>query len=110
MSSSVETETDLSASVRDVEAAIRRVIADNRYKVREQSTGEGVIEFVTRKTMFTYELLVSAAVVPAGQGSRLRLALDTAPGRPKALLDKKKNQKAAQKILTDIQAALGVST
>lgn len=85
--------------------AVRRVVSEGRHRLVEDVPDEGRIDFVTRKTMLSWELVARAVVTEAGSGSRVELAVDTAPGRPKALLDGKKNQKSVGKLEEQIRAA-----
>lgn len=62
------------------------------------------VAFTTRKTLFSWELAGEARVTASGNGSRIGIVLDNAPGRPGALLDGKKNAKAAEKLADQIRA------
>ena len=62
---------------------------------------------MTRKTMFSWELEAQVTVTASGTGSHVEVTADTKPGRPKALLDGKKNQKSVAKLGDQIRAAFG---
>lgn len=80
-------------------------MSENRHRLVEDAPDEGRIDFVTRKTMLSWELEARAVVTGSSSGSQIRLVVDTAPGRPKALLDGKKNQKSVGKLEDQIKAA-----
>lgn len=106
MDSAAHVTVDLPVPPEAALQAVERVIAEQKHKPHETQKEQGLIRFVTKKTMFTWELHAEARVTPAEQGSRVDVVLDTAPGRPKALLDGKKNEKAAQKLADQIRAAI----
>ena len=66
-------------------AAVLRVLAENKHRVVEQSSDGLQLTFLTKKTMFTWELAAQAAITPNGTGSTINIGLDTAAGRPAAL-------------------------
>ncbi|MDN7122682.1 hypothetical protein INN71_14930 [Nocardioides sp. ChNu-153] len=88
-------------------AAVHRVIAEQRYAPGPVSPDGSQVLFRTRKSVLSWELDVQVTVVPTPGGSQVDVALDTAPGRPKALLDGRKNRKSAQRIADEISAAIG---
>lgn len=106
MSSAASATFSTPAAPEAVSAAVQRVLAENKHRLVEQSPDGSRIAFLTRKTMFTWELAGVLAITPAASGSSVELALDTAPGRPSAMLDGQKNRKAVDKLAEQIQAAL----
>ncbi|WP_193606891.1 hypothetical protein [Nocardioides lijunqiniae] len=100
-------------------AAVHRVVVDGKHRLLESAdhvarahdecTDPSAIkvDFATRKTMLNWELAAEATITPSPAGSQVRLSLDVMPGRPKALLDGKKNEKAARKLADQIRAAAG---
>ncbi|HEY9411429.1 MAG TPA: hypothetical protein VIP77_17755, partial [Jiangellaceae bacterium] len=89
-------------------AALARFLTGKKHRiVEDESISDLEIAFVTRKTMLSWELWGLATITATGAGSRIDLRLDTAPDRPKALLDEKKNRRSANKLAEEIGAALG---
>jgi hypothetical protein len=104
--SSAATETfDLPVPPDAAADAVRRVIADGKHRPGEEAADGRQIAFVTRKTMLSWELDAQVDIAPADTGSRVTLAVDTVAGRPKALLDGKKNRKSATKLAAQIRDA-----
>jgi hypothetical protein len=104
--SSAATETfDLPVAPEAAADAVRRVIAEGKHKPGEESADGRQIAFVTKKTMLSWELDAQVDIAPTGNGSQVVLNVDTVAGRPKALLDGKKNRKSAAKLAEQIQAA-----
>lgn len=106
MSAEVNTTFHTPADVTSVASAIQRVIADNKHMLLGHSADGSQIDFLTRKTMLNWELKGSAVTTPASGGSNVALTLDVQDGRPRALLDGMKNQKALDKLVGQIQDAL----
>ena len=105
MDSSAHVTIDLPVGPAAALQVIERVIAGQKHKLHDSTPEQGLVRFVTKKTMLTWELNVEARITPIQGGSRIGVVLDTSPDRPKALLDGKKNQKAAQKLADQIRAA-----
>ncbi|MDQ1106039.1 hypothetical protein [Nocardioides zeae] len=106
MASRARNEFDVPASPAAVTDAVQRVVHDQGHRPVGQSPDGLQLAFVTKKTAFTWELETSVLITPTPQGSHVTIDLDTQPGRPKALLDGRKNKKAAQRLADEIQAAL----
>ncbi len=87
-------------------ATIQKVLADNKAKVLGQAPDGTTIDFQTKKTLFTWELLGRAVTTPAASGSDVHLSLNLHHNRPPALMDGVKNKKAVEKLAGQIQAAL----
>lgn len=83
------------------------MLADNRATVLGQTPDGSQIDFQTNKTMFHWELLGRASVAPAASGSDVHLPLDVHHNRPTPPMDGVKNRKAVEKLVGQIQAALG---
>lgn len=107
MSSAAQAQLSTPAPPAAVTAALQRVLTENKHTVVQVSPDGLQTAFRTRKTMLTWELDGVATVVPGPAGSTMTVQLDTASGRPSALLDGKKNTKAADKLVQQVQAALG---
>ena len=105
MDSSAHVAVDLPVAPAQAHQAVEKVIAEQKHKLHESVPEQGVIRFITKKTMLMWELHVEAHITQTEGGSRVDLVLDTDPNRPKALLDGKKNQKAAQQLADQIRAA-----
>lgn len=107
MSAEATTTFHSNTDVATTAAAVQRVLADNKSKVLGQSADGSQIDFQTRKSLFNWELLGRANVVPAASGSDVHLALNVHHNRPPALMDGVKNRKAVEKLAGQIQAAIG---
>lgn len=107
MSSSATTSFDVTAPPEQVTDAVRRVVTDGRHRMVGESPDGRQLDFVTRKTLLSWELEARVVVTPTGSGSQVEVSADTAPGRPKALLDGKKNQKSVGKLADQVRAAFG---
>lgn len=107
MSAEATTTFHSNADAATTAAAVQRVLADNKSKVLGQSPDGTQIDFQTKKTMFSWELLGRANVVPAASGSDVHLSLNVHHNRPPALMDGVKNKKAIEKLAGQIQAAIG---
>lgn len=105
MSSEATTAIDLAVPPATALAATTRALQENKHRVVEQSADGSRLTFLTRKTMFTWELDGTVTITPTATGSHIELRLDTAAGRPAALLDAKKNLTAAEKLAGQIRAA-----
>lgn len=99
-------EFDASASPDAVGATVRRVAESLGHRIAGVSDDGREIAIITKKTLMSWELATGVEVSEAGQGSHVRIFVENMPGRPKALLDGKKNAKAAQKLADQVRAAL----
>ncbi len=106
MSSAATTTFHLAAPPAAVIAAVERVIVEHRFTSGERAFDGSGITFVTRKTMLSWELHATVAATTTSDGSLVMLSLDTVAGRPWALLDGKKNQKSAEKLVRLISDAV----
>lgn len=106
MPSSATTTFDVPAPPAQVLDAVRRVVAEGKHRLVAESPSGDRVDFVTRKTMLSWELEAQVDIAATEKGSRVTVTADTAPGRPKALLDGKKNQKSVGKLADQVQAAL----
>lgn len=105
MSSAAVATFEVPASPQEASEAVHRVISENKHRLVGQSPDGLEITFLTRKTMLSWELDGRVQITPSGSGSQVDLHVDTAPQRPKALLDGKKNRKSADKLVEQIKAA-----
>lgn len=106
MPSIATTTVDVPAPPAQALDAVRRVITEGKHRLVAESPSGDRVDFVTRKTMLSWELVTQVDIAPTEKGSRVTITADTAPGRPKALLDGKKNQKSVGKLADQVQAAL----
>ena len=106
MASHARNEFDVPAAPAAVADAVQRVVHDQGHRPVGQSPDGLQLSFVTKKTAFTWELETAVVITPTPQGSHVIIDLDTQKGRPKALLDGRKNKKAAQRLADEIQAAI----
>lgn len=105
MGSSATTTIDLTVTPDQAVAAVQRVVAEQRFTLGEPGQEGRVVAFRTRKTALSWELEAVVTVTEAAAGSRVELTVDTAPGRPKALLDGRKNRKSVEKLAAQVEAA-----
>lgn len=106
MSAEATTTFHTAADAATTAAAIQKVLADNKAKVLGQSPDGSQIDFQTKKTLFNWELVGRATVVPAASDSDVHLSLNVHHNRPPALMDGAKNRKAVEKLAGQIQAAI----
>ncbi|MDT9593376.1 hypothetical protein RDV89_09880 [Nocardioides zeae] len=106
MASHARNELDVPAAPEAVAAAVQRVVHENGHRPVGQSPDGLQLSFVTKKSALNWELDTSVLITPTPQGSHVTIDLDVQQGRPKALLDGRKNKKAAQRIADQIVAAL----
>lgn len=107
MSSAAQAQLTTPALAAATVAAVQRALTDAKHTILQVSPDGLQTSFRTRKTMLTWELDGIATITPGPSGSTVVVQLDTAGGRPSALLDGKKNKKAADKLVQQVQAALG---
>lgn len=102
MSSAAHVNAPVATDAATTAQHVLQVLAAEKATVTATSPDGLTIDFTTRKTMFTWELEGRVIVTPLAQGSGIDLHLNTHHNRPTALLDKAKNDKAAQKLLAKI--------
>lgn len=108
VSSLASSSIDVPLPPAEASVALAQFLTDKKHRIVEDgTTGDLEIAFVTRKTLLSWELWGLATITATEAGSRIDLRLDTAPDRPKALLDEKKNRRSAGKLAEEIGAALG---
>lgn len=107
MSSAATASFHTSADVAAVAAGVGAFIAEKKHKSVAQSADGTAIDFLTKKTMFNWELAVRVTTTPAAAGSDVNIVLDVAPNRPAALMDGAKNRKAVEKLSAELQSRLG---
>ncbi len=98
-------EIDLPRSPQQVSAAVQAWCSDQGHTLAGVSEDQHEIALITKKTMLSWELATGIEITPTAQGSHVSVFVQNMPGRPKALLDGKKNKKVAQKLADQIAAA-----
>ena len=99
-------ENDFAAPIDAVRATIERVAANEGHHLGSISQDRGRYELTTKRTAFNWGTAIALTLMQNGPGTRVVLDYDTSPGAPKALLDGRKNTKAAQQFLDKLLAAL----
>lgn len=106
LDTSAGAEVDVPGAPEAVSAAIQRLVTDQGHTVVGASEDQLELAVVTRKTMLSWELATGIRITPTPQGSHVSVLMQNMAGRPKALLDGKKNKKAAQKLAEQIRTAV----
>jgi hypothetical protein len=102
---SASAELDLPFRPHDVSSGVQRVIADLGHTLAGVSPDQLELAVITKKTMTSWENATGIQITPTPQGSHVTIYMQNMPGRPKALLDGKKNKKMAQKLADQIRAS-----
>ncbi|MBA3780834.1 MAG: hypothetical protein H0X12_03155 [Nocardioides sp.] len=95
---------------RDLFAALVYVVQQGGYEIGGLSNELREVLFTSGKTLMSWGHIFAATVKAAGPGSVLQLSVAVVPGAPKALMDGRKNQKAAAKFIESVEAALAAPT
>lgn len=103
---SAHAEVDLPVSPEASSAAVEKLVAELGHQIAGISEDRLSFAVITKKTMMSWELATGIEIAPAPQGSHVTVYMANMPGRPKALLDGKKNKKSAQKFAEKIRAAI----
>ncbi|QIK76586.1 hypothetical protein [Nocardioides piscis] len=82
------------------------VVQQAPYEIRGLSNELHQMKFVSGKTLMSWGHAFAATVTGEGAGSVLHLTVTVVPGAPKSLMDGRKNQKAAEKFIEAMNAAL----
>lgn len=97
-------------SEHDLFAAAVHVVQQGEYEIGGLSNERHELVFTSGKTLMSWGHMFGAVVEPDGSGSALQVVVVVAPGAPKALLDGRKNQKAATQFIEAVEAALAGPT
>ncbi|SEB66353.1 hypothetical protein SAMN04489844_0793 [Nocardioides exalbidus] len=89
-----------------VSAAVQKLVADEGHTLAGMSDDQLGIAVITKKTLMSWENATGIVITPSPQGSHVQVFMENMPGRPKALMDGKKNKKMAQKLAEKIKAAV----
>ncbi|GAB3018639.1 hypothetical protein GCM10011376_00210 [Nocardioides flavus (ex Wang et al. 2016)] len=106
LDTSAGAEVEVPGAPAAVSAAIQKLLTDQGHTVIGASEDQLELAVVTRKTMLSWELATGIEIAPTPHGSHVSVFVQNMPGRPKALLDGKKNKKAAQKLAEQIRTAV----
>jgi hypothetical protein len=98
-------ELDLPIPPPAVSAGIQKVVADLGHTLAGVSPDGLELAVITKKTMMSWENATGIEITATPQGSHVSIFMQNMPGRPKALLDGKKNKKMAQKLADQISAS-----
>ena len=98
-------ELDLPIPPAAVSAGIQKLVADLGHTLAGVSPDGLELAVITKKTLMSWETATGIQVAPTPTGSHVTIFMQNMPGRPKALLDGKKNKKSAQKLADQIRDA-----
>lgn len=93
------------ASAAAVHAAVTAAAHDS-VAVQERDDQAGVLVWQTPRSLFSWGHIVRAQVVPNGTGAVLELVVTGLPDAPRALMDGKKNDAMARRVLDAVDAQL----
>jgi hypothetical protein len=96
--------SDLSEA--DLFATVVHVVRQGPYEIGGLSNERREMVFVSGKTLMSWGHMFATQVEADGTGSVLRLIVVVAPGSPPALMDGRKNKKAAAQFIEDVETAL----
>jgi hypothetical protein len=94
----------------DLFSAVVHVVQQGGYDIGGLSNERRELVFVSGKTLMSWGHMFAAVVESDGTGSVLQLVVAGVPGAPQALLDGRKNKKAATRFVEDVEAALAGPT
>jgi hypothetical protein len=94
----------------DLFSAVVHVVQQGGYDIGGLSNERRELVFTSGKTLMSWGHMFAAVVESDGTGSVLQLAVAGIPGAPQALLDGRKNKKAATQFIADVEAALAEAT
>lgn len=94
----------------DLFSVVLHVAQQGGYEIGGLSNERHELVFTSGKTLTSWGHMYAAVVESDGSGSVLQLVVAVVPGAPKALMDGRKNQKAATQFIADVEAALAGPT
>lgn len=94
----------------DLFDTVLHVVQQGGYEISGLSNERHELVFTSGKTLMSWGHMYAAVVESDGNGSALKLVVAVVPGAPKALMDGRKNQKAATQFIADVEAALAGPT
>jgi len=105
VNTSASAELDLPIPPEAVSAGVQQLVAELGHTLAGVSPDQLELAVITKKTMMSWENATGIEITPTPQGSHVAIFMQNMPGRPKSLLDGKKNKKMAQKLADQIQAS-----
>jgi hypothetical protein len=105
MGSEARIAEEVSGTADAVAVQVEQVLHAEKCQIDQKSPDGRTLRFTTRKTMLSWELEGEVVVTSVPQGSRIDLLLNTHHNRPTALMDGKKNEKSAKKLMEKFTAA-----
>ena len=105
-----ENVVELKADPAETYAALLGVVQSGKYALTDVCHAEGRVLFARGRSALSWGHFYSAWVRPSPTGTTLRLVVSGVPGAPRALLDGRKNLKAAEKVVTAVAEALAGAT
>jgi hypothetical protein len=94
----------------DLFSAVVHVVQEGAYEIGGLSNERHEIVFTSGKTLMSWGHMFAAVVESDGTGSLLQLVAAGAPGAPTALLDGRKNKKAATQFVEAVETSLAGPT
>jgi hypothetical protein len=94
----------------DLFSAVVHVVQQGDYEIGGLSNERHELVFTSGRTLMSWGHMFAAVVEPGGTGSVLQLVVVVVPGAPSALMDGRKNKKAATQFIQDVEAALAGPT
>ncbi len=91
-------------------SALVHVVQHGKYELGGISNELREMVFKSGKTLMSWGHAFAATVKAEDTGSVLQLTVAVVPGAPKALMDGRKNQKAAESFIKSVEAALAAPT
>lgn len=94
----------------DLFAALTYVVQQGDYDIGGLSNEQKVLLFSSSRSMMSFGNVFAATVKAEGSGSVLQLTVATPPGAPRSLMDGRRNQKAATKLIEAVDSVLAAPT
>ncbi|OYO09817.1 hypothetical protein CGZ98_11820 [Enemella evansiae] len=98
-------EQDFTARTDAVRATIEKVVSEQGHHLGAVSPDRERYEVTTKRTAFNWGTALALTLSENGAGTSVVIDYDNSPGSPKALMDGRKNTKAAQQFLDQLVAA-----
>lgn len=94
----------------DLFSAVVLAAQQGGYEIGGLSNERHELVFTSGKTLMSWGHMFAAVVESDGAGSVLQLVVAVTPGAPPALMDGRKNKKAAAQFIEEVEAALAGGT
>lgn len=105
-SSNGSIEREFGATPEQVGAAIESVAREQGHNLGTISPDRTRFELTTKRSAFSWGTAIALTLAPTQTGTRVVADFDTPAGAQKALLDGRKNTKAAEAFVEQLAAAL----